>query len=446
MLRGAYHMSDYGDSWVPMLAALRALHGIAGDEIYKLLLVEWAVPTSPSPIGLASGVTKGIYNSLFFSYGIRFQYPPMSLLPLDLMSMFGQPSKKLLSTLNFGIYCLNAGACGVLSWAVFRARNRNNGHSIDESLAPIGMAIVATIAAFLFYPLIRGPILGQIQVWIDALFTCSLICWFYNRRFCAGVLIGLACSIKPQLGLLLIWGLVWREMWFSSGMLTALAPLTLISLLRYGFQIHLDYLGVLAFLGRHGEVFFPNNSVNGILNAYFSGRNNMLFDLPGLLPDVAIVYWGTLAASIAALGLIVLPPLLRRGKKPNIADLGAAAICTVVGSPVAWEHHYGILLPLYVIALRFILARKDYSRRVFSCAVLFMSWILVANFIPFADLLAETPFRFMQAHCFFGALILLGLLFSLHDAADDVVADSDYASGTRLPQASEFVGAISSSR
>ena len=129
---------------------------------------------------------------------------------------------------------------------------------------------------------------------------------------------------------------------FSAGILVALVPLTAISLWRYELQNHLAYLEVLKFLGRHGEIYFANNSVNGILNAYFSGRNNMVFDVPGLLPDVPIVYWGTLTASLLALGFIIIPPVWRRHEKPNVADFGAASICTVIGSPVAWEHHYEI--------------------------------------------------------------------------------------------------------
>ena len=45
-------------------------------------------------------------------------------------------------------------------------------------------------------------------------------------------------------------------------------------------------------------------------------------------------------------------------------------------------------------------------------ACLAVSWILVSNFIPFANLLTRTPFSALQAHLFFGALLLLALLLS----------------------------------
>ena len=420
LVSDAYHLRDQGDSWVPMLAALRALHGMSGEDVYKALFQTYGVPLASLPGGLHPGsVGGGQYNTLFFDYGIRFQYPPSSLLSLDLLSIFGQPSMSELSGLNFAIYFLNAFGCGWLGWALFSVRSSNSAtRSQDSKLDPLGIGLLAFVSAFLFYPLVRASVLGQIQVWIDALFTCSLLCWAYNRRFFAGIFIGLACAIKPQLGLLLIWGMLWREMRLSCGILTSLVPLMVISLFRYGLQIHLAYLDVLAFLARHGEIFFGNNSVNGILNAYFSGKDNRSFYLPGELSDIPVVYWGTLAASITVLGFVIAQPLLRRKERPNVADFGAASICTVVGSPVAWEHHYGILLPLYLVALRCTFGIDGRNRQLMAVATLAVSWILVSDFIPFAHLLAQTSVRFVQAHCFFGALLLLGLLYKLRGLAD----------------------------
>ena len=392
MLVGVVRMSDPGDSWVPMLKALSFLR---------------------------EGDANQLYEDLFFAKGIRFQYPPTSLLPLDLLSTLDFLSLRGLSGLNFAIYCINAVGVGVVAWLLFHpARQLQLSITGAPSVArptfsPIGVAILAVAVAFVFYPLVRAEVLGQIQVWIDALFTIAVVFWLRSRRMLAGVCIGLACTIKPQLGLLLIWGLLWQEMAFSVGILIGFVPIAAISLLRYGLHNHLAYLDVLAFLGRHGEGFFANNSVNGVLNAYFLSGDTLHWDSTKLTPYIPGVYAGTLAASAFAFCLVVISPLLLRGIKPQIADFGAAAICTVVGSPVAWEHHYGILLPLYLVALRLIFDRPAGLNRALALAALLLSWVLVANVIPFALLLAETPFRFAQAHCFFGALLLLLLLFGL---------------------------------
>jgi len=443
MLSGAFHLRDHGDSWVPMLAALKTLHGSSGEEIYRALFLMSEVPLRHPAAEFLQNTGDDVYKTLFFSFGLRFQYPPMSLLPLDMWSALESLGRSGLSGFNFAVFCLNAAGCGWLSWRLFRPSS-DAAHSPLPVPDPRLMAALVFTAAFLFYPLVRAPVLGQIQVWIDALFTGALLGWVYNRRFLAGLLIGLACAIKPQLGMLLIWGLLWREKRFSGGILTALMPLAVVSIWRYGWQNHMAYLDVLAFLGRRGEVYFANNSVNGILNAYFSGRNNMVFDLPEDLPEIALVHWGTLAMSILVLGLVVLPPLWRRNRRPNIADFSAAAICTVVGSPVAWEHHYGILLPIYLVALRMILSIGEPARRLLAVVAIAVSWSLVANFIPFAHLLAATPLRIFQAHCFFGALLLLAQLFMLNRGtaiAEEPSEPTKPAIRERRPLA-DFVGAM----
>src|SRR5204862_387996 len=130
-------------------------------------------------------------------------------------------------------------------------------------------------------------------------------------------------------------------------------------------------------------------------------------------PYNPVVYVGTMLASCAFLGVLVAPPLLRRGQRAQLTDLSAAAICTVVSSPVAWEHHYGILLPLYLVAMNRIFEMPKGFRRGINFAVLLVSWILVADFIPFTALLVYTPLVIFQASCFFGALLLLGQFLSL---------------------------------
>jgi alpha-1,2-mannosyltransferase len=376
MLSSFIRPADHGDSWLPMKHALEVLRGPDRDRLYE---------------------------TLFLGAHIRFQYPPSSLLPLEFLSAVGLSSVRALNAINSLVFLLNACAVGALSWLLFR----NKSHAQTNAPQGTAMAILAAGAAFIFYPLIRAQLLGQIQLWIDLLFTLALLCWFLERRLLAGLLVGLACTIKPQMGLLLLWCLLWREWRFAAGILIAAIPILLASLYRYGFHNHIAYLDVLSFLSRHGESFFANNSVNGILNWYLSPNDSLRWYDNDLTPFNPIVYAGTMVASVLALGLVCAPPLLHRSRRPALSDLGAAAICTVAGSPVAWEHHYGILLPLYLVALHTLFTMADGYRRRLAAAGLTISWILVADFIPFAGFLAHTPFAIVQAYCFFGALLLL---------------------------------------
>jgi alpha-1,2-mannosyltransferase len=380
--------SALGDSWLPMKQALASLQ--AGDD--------------------------NVYQTLFFGKGVRFQYPATSLLAFEYRYLFGSFSVTQLNAFNLLVYSLNACSAGVLAWLLYRPspafQSRHDMPARSLNVYPIGIAALAVVAAYLFYPFERAQVLGQIQIWIDGLVTVALVFWLCDRRFIAGVCIGLACAIKPQLALLLLWGLLWREAGFCLGILIVFVPITGFAIQHYGLHNNLGYLDVLAFLSRHGEAYFANNSVNGILNTYFL-RDSLLWDSTTLTPYTPIVFAGTLAASVVSLCLIAVPPLLWRHRGPGILDLAAALILTVVGSPVAWEHHYGILFPLYFVALRWISGVPARSTRALLFGLLILSWLLVANFIPFTFLFANTPFRAVQAHIFFGAILLLALLFKL---------------------------------
>jgi alpha-1,2-mannosyltransferase len=390
MISGVMGVTDIADSWLPMTRALQLLHGENANRLYE---------------------------ELFFSQTIRFQYPPTSLLPMELLSTIGINSVLALNRLNFLILCLNAAGTGVIAWLLF-SRTLGLKNEIQPQSSCGGAfntpAVIAltVLATFLFYPLARAQVLGQIQVWIDALFTLALICWLIERRFLAGLCIGLACAIKPQFALLLVWGLLWKEAAFVAGFLAAAVPIAGLSLFRYGLHNNLAYLDVLSFLSKHGESFFANNSVNGILNGYLSPNDPHHWDPNSFTPYVTAIYVGSLLAAAITFALIVLPRLLYRRFKPDLALFGAASICLVVGSPVAWEHHYGILLPLYLVALKHLMTTPLRQDRLFL-ALLWVSWVLVANFIPFTLLFGGTALSFFQAHCFFGALLLLLVLLTL---------------------------------
>jgi hypothetical protein len=69
-------------------------------------------------------------------------------------------------------------------------------------------------------------------------------------------------------------------------------------------------------------------------------------------------------------------------------------------------------MPLFLVALRMIFTRDKAAKIDPICVALLVSWIAVANFIPFASLLAHGTFAIAQAYCFMGALILLGIFLS----------------------------------
>jgi alpha-1,2-mannosyltransferase len=381
--------STKADSWRPMQRALEVLNGAERNSLYE---------------------------TLFFREAVRFQYPPTSLLPLELLSSLGLSGPRALNGLNSLVLALNAAAMAALAFVQFQRR----GAPRPGWPSPVGMAVLAGGCTFLFYPLLRAHLLGQIQLWIDLLFTLAVLTWVLDRRLLAGVLVGLACTIKPQLGLLVVWALLWRQTRFVAGAALALGPIAMISLSRYGVHNHLEYLQVLSFLSRHGESFFANNSVNGILNGYLSPDDTTRWSAAAFTPFNPWVYAGTMAASLVFYGLLVVAPLWARTRHadqdrrraPQASDFGVAAICTIMGSPVAWEHHYGLLAPLFIVALAAGLRAPEGASRTWLLVLTFAAWALTSSIVPFAGLLAGTPLAVLQAYCFFGALLLLGCLLA----------------------------------
>lgn len=375
MLGEFLYGSSANDSWKPMIMALDAVRGPGKNSLYE---------------------------TVFFAGHIRFQYPPTSLLAISLLSSLHLLKIWTLNRLNVVVYLLNAAALTFLAFALFRRTSRQDSKPLAD---PAAMALMTFAASFLFYPLVKGALLGQVQIWIDFLFTAVVIAWLLNYRGLAGLLVGIACSLKPQLAVLLLWAVLWGEWVFALGILAAFLSIALLSVGLFGLHNHVEYLSVLSFLSRHGEVFYPNNSINGILNWYLSPYDPLQWTA-AITPYNPAVFAGTVIMSLVGLAVIILPALKRRGRRAGLEDMAVAAISSVVSAPVAWEHHYGILLPLYLVMLWRML-RGGAGKA--SVALFVLSWTLVANFIAFAFLLHASAFALVQAYCFFGALLLLGL-------------------------------------
>jgi len=378
------------DSWWPMLGALKLVSGPNGATLYE---------------------------TLFFGEQTKFQYPPSSLLPLSLLGLVIPLTLTTLNALNALVLLLNAAALAALAWLVFAPAPAQPGAGtvVDRRW----LAGLAFAGACLFYPVTYAFKIGQIQVWIDLAFTLACILWFMERRAAAGVMIGLACAIKPQFGMFLLWAILWRRWDFASGFLASALPAAAASIMLYGWHNHMAYLDVLSFISRHGESYYANNSINGIVHRLLFNGPNLQFDSRSFAPYNPYVFAATMVAGVAFL----VPLLLRaRGaRQPTIFDFGMAGLCFTMGAPVAWEHHYGIMLPLYVLAFRYALLDAAPASRHSAQLLLAGAWFLSAGRLPLVDLLSDSLLNILQAHLFFGGLLLIGVLYMAAAGTKDAV-------------------------
>ncbi len=353
---------DYGDSWGPMLAALNWFSQHPGGRLYE---------------------------QLFFLDHIKFQYPPSSLLLFDwLARMDVKLNNGMLNDINWWVIAFN-GVVNALIAAKLAAR--------QDRYAPfrVHLGIMAALATLLYYPAGKAFELGQIQVWINALFSAAALAWLAGRKSAAGMLIGLACLIKPQLALFLVWG-AWRREWrfVLAWGVVALAG-NLMAVATFGWQNHLDYLRVLHELSRTGESFIANQSFNGLLNRMFAQGDVNVFDVHGFPPYQPVVYLGTLATSVILIAAaLVRPP---RGEASSLLDFLCAGVTFTLASPIAWEHHFGLLPVAYVAMLLTLMVRKASNACPLGLAVLSASFLLTGHWLD-------------GSWTFLGVLALLALL------------------------------------
>ena len=382
--RAFFPLEAYADSWGPMRAALWHVHS-AGRNL--------------------------LYSTIFFQHKIKFQYPPTALLLFEPLRWFPYADLTSDHVLNLLSWVL-AAATAVLVARILAAGFRNAGPVPFGGLLGIQLAPVAVLMALTFYPLVRSFRVGQIQTWIDFLFAATVYAWIGGRERLAGACCAFICLIKPQLGLLFLWALLRRRWSFAAGWTGVTLPLLAVSLWMYGLENHLDYLRVVSYIGKHGESFYPNQSVNGLLNRMLFNGNNLSWDAHSFAPYNQWVYLGTTLSSF----FFVVSALFwkRHGNhQVQLTDLSIAALSFTMAPPVAWTHHYGIMLPIFALALPATLASRLGAS---GLALLAGSYVLSSNYFQFTNHLAGTSLNFVQSYLFFGAVLLLICLYRLRNA------------------------------
>lgn len=203
---------------------------------------------------------------MFFDQNIKFQYPLSSLLTVDLLDHLSGHRIPLATLNRVSWVCVLLLAVLVPATYVLSLRKFNSALASRFSAVDFGVQAVTLSAMTLaFYPIMRGFFLGNIQTWLTCLFAGSVLAWICGYEVTAGILIGLIITVKPQLVLLLVWGILRSRRRFSIGCAATLAVVEGVSLWRYGLNNQLNYLSVLSFLSAHGESFYANQSMNGLL-------------------------------------------------------------------------------------------------------------------------------------------------------------------------------------
>ncbi|MHC5597762.1 MAG: glycosyltransferase family 87 protein [Nostoc sp.] len=373
------------DSWMPMLNALHYL-----ESVHE----------------------KPVYQTIFFDNDIKFQYPPTSLLLLYLLKQITPDEASLILVLRL-VSWLFVVAMVFFIIKIFNLSFEKNFGVKRGDLPKVDIIIrniILICLSLTFYPVVKAYSLGQIQVWLNTLFTIVFWCWMKNKKTWAGGLTGAMFLVKPQYLIIALWGFLCRKWFFTIAFSFVVVGGLSISIWLMGIANHTDYLTVLSYISRHGEGYYPNQSVNGLLNRLLFNGNNLEWK-DGFPPFNAFVYMGTVVSSAVLIGIALLYTIKSK-KQGNILDMAIVALSCTMASPVAWEHHYGILLPIYAFLLPCLIKQPIFGRMTFP--FLGLTYILSSNYLPIFNKLASFPvLNILQSYLFIAALMVLVCLYAL---------------------------------
>lgn len=356
---------------------------------------------------LLSAPGQPFYEHLFFRDHVKFIYPPASLLPMYALHRLGVALADLPVTMNSFLFLAPLlTACFVA--AILNRSTEGAGLASPSRADRAIRSVLAFGLTLAFYPVWKSYQLGQAQAWINCFVTVAIWCWLCGRRDAAGLLVGLACLIKPQYLLILLWGTSRRQWRFALLGAAVVAAGVLLYGALFGYADQLEYFRVLSYISRHGEAYHYNQSVNGLLNRLYFGSAPFLMD--GYPPYHPVVFGGTVVSSAVLILAAFLWPMARAGRG-SVLDLCVIVVSATLASPVAWEHHYGCLPAIFACLIAGLSGQRVFGRA--TMPYLTISYALCAGWFGGMVRLNHSALNVLQSYLFFGALMVLVALYRL---------------------------------
>jgi alpha-1,2-mannosyltransferase len=378
-----------------------------GAETVWFHVARWLTATQdsdswkPIEIAYAHGAVSpaSVYDDVFFAGGTKFQYP------LTALTLFGGVSRPLLNVLSWSAAAATACLCAVLLHGASVTASCKARASMCFESEPALYAL-SIVAALTFYPVLKAYSLGQIQTLVTAAFALFLLTLQRGRPAWAGCMLGLMLLIKPGCAPLLVWGAARRRWTLVLAAIATVLAGVVVSIPRYPLAAQVQYLRVLSFLSERGEVFAPNQSVNGLLNRWVNGGGSLEWHPDAFAPPNPVVAIGTTVTFVLMFGAALwLVPSRSRGTP---LDASVTMLAATMGAPIAWEHHYGILAPALAATWPAIATVRPLGR--YSGPVLFVTVLVLANYVQAANRFDGTWLNPLQSYVLAAALVLFALL------------------------------------
>ncbi|MBO0333830.1 DUF2029 domain-containing protein [Sneathiella sp. CAU 1612] len=371
-------------------------------------------------------LNAGVYQTVFFEERMKFQYPPLSILPFIIFIKIGmswETIREVMNAISFASILLMVAI--VYSLIVILFKRFPISGKFDWKYK-IPFFVISLIGTFSFDAIVRAQYLGQIQVILDLLVCLAFLLLLLNQKYFSGACLALAALVKPQLILLFLWALIRKEKEIMIGMIAVFVPAGALSLYVFGFSEHVQYLETLSLMGKHGEAYWPNQSINGLLHRLLSDVDALTFPVNSYAPYNPFIYGATIVTTVMLilLGLFFRPESSSRGLSQDrkltgySLDMATMLLLVTMASPIAWYHHYGIVWPFYVAAFVVLCCLRSIRRSwqtIVIGSLLSASFLLLSNRFPAltSEAFSAPPINLLLSHYLFGAFLFLAALLML---------------------------------
>lgn len=382
-----------------------------GDDSWKVMGKAWQY-------WLDHNKNAAFYSEMLIKDHIKFIYPPNTLLIIKYLLEF-QADFNVFFTGVARIFLI-ANIAAVAAVAYYSIKTFGNQADSSSWSGKAYYVLLIGLLTLVYYPIGEAVSLGQSQAWLNALFAAALICYMKDYKVLAGIMIGIMASFKPQYGLFLLWGVLRKDWKFLAAILSSALVIVIAGILEFGIFTYFDYLKGLSFLSKHGEAFMANQSVNGLLNRFLSVRHPDSFNNTRWLaqyypPYFVWVYVGTLVSSLVIIGLSLFGRS-KQGGYSSYMDFCLMGLGLTMASPIAWEHHYGILLPiLALLGPLFWFSKTKFNTRYYQ-VIFIVLYLISGNLFPLLREWAYTYWNFVQSLLLFAAggvfLLMLKIRYS----------------------------------
>ena len=393
---------------ITLLLATPHFRGSEPYWIARVLLGRLGTDSSicMDPAWAALRAGKPVYETVLFGGVAKFQYPISSLLLYGLAAVLhlsGALLVKLLILVSLPATLLLVGELFLAALPRSLTLGTPQRWGVRAAVALIGL---------LFFPFLYGAALGQIQLFQAFLWSLAIYLWMREQEELSGLAVALICVFKPQFAVFLLWALLRRRWRFLLPLLGGMLATQIVSVVAFGWHNELEYLAVISYLSRHGEVFWHNQSVNGLLQRLVGTGDSLRWEHAGFPPYNRLVYLGTTISSALLLALGLFLPVVRRWRDSTL-DLVFFGLVATIASPIAWEHHYGYFLPAGLYVMARLLGQGQRLPLAFQA-----SFLLLAVEIPGVARLAHTPATALLSYDLFAGLAVLAALATIARRSD----------------------------